>query len=254
MVRIDTSCSDCIFAKTLSNKQVGCMHGFLEYFDETGGEVLLTEDGLSHILVNKVCPFRRYIDWMPDSYEEALCKVKEEVLPRLNIILFHSSSVEALHSTLESLSSINHLDKMELVVVYNTKNRDEIQKVVSSYFKKARYCSLIEDVDPFTEGFKSTKNGYVLRINSGYNINPNVIDIINYAINYQQKTVLYIKPDQDDNMELVMSILAKHLKLGLLFSIEDKILSLIEAQNIQKQVIFTWKELEDAYWLSLNRN
>lgn len=250
MVKINTSCNECIFAKTVNDTQIGCMHNFIERFVELGGS--LSHDDGYFILESKTCPYRRYINWMPDSYEEAVSLAKKEVVPRVTVVVLHTNEAD-LGATLESISQANHEEKIQVVVVYRTRNRQHIQDIVLSKLPKATICSIVdEEANLLWEAFKSVGNGYMLTINSGFLFPKNALDIINYSVNVRQDKLLYIKPDNNGNMRTMMSIVAKFVKLDLIFDFEEKLQALLEEQNIQTQTIFSWGELEDAYRLSLN--
>lgn len=251
---IDTACEGCVFVKMDGDSQEGCLAGALDGFRSKNTPIKdQTIDGERTLIIcGRVCMHRRLSDWVPNfSLTEKTTLVKDEVIPPITFIVFHTSTLERLRQTLSSIKHVDKFNKVSIVITYYTKNRQELVSLVEDLriTECVTFVSILDkDVSYIQEAFRVTKNGYLITVTSGFTVPSDVILKLNHALNNKMERVMVVSPvDSQNNLRTIMCTIAKALKIDTLYSIEEKIEELQKEQGLTEKLIFTWGDIDEYY-------
>lgn len=228
---ISTTCESCKFRTSSDKVQIGCRLDLLDRFREAGAEITMREsEGLTSFVVNRVCPSRRNMDWEGDLYTETFIPT--------TIVVLHEGPIANLK---QSLYCIKHLSgpKRPRVIVCHWDDPEGVAKAVPS---DALRIHMIEEAytnAAYDEAFKRCKNGWVIFTKSGDHLEPETLEILNFAINYRMGTFISV----EGLIEAYMAVPYKYLRGQMGGSVKEKI------RELGPGSIANWGDLDEDYWL-----
>lgn len=230
---ISTTCKLCTFKEMHGNVQTGCSLGKLQKFAENGAEIdNFVEDGFSYKKINRVCMFLRETwDWSKDIHEETFIKS--------TIIVIHKNgTLFDLERTLISIKSLSTPKPPKVVVCHTLSSLDEVYSLSSKYIEPSRLtCTkVIEETYESSaddEAFKAAKNGWVFFIDSGEMLKPDVLEVLNHAVNIEMGTFFFT-----ESPNAYLAVIYKYLHGQKGCSIKEK---------LSKEKPANWEELNEAY-------
>jgi hypothetical protein len=162
-------------------------------------------------------------------------------------ILLIVNSLDGVSKTLDELSSIENINKFNLVVVHRGA-LDGLQKLCEDKITFTDYIcvkSYLDNTDELLfDAFKRVKNGYLITLDSDKDFDPGIIDALNSAVNHKMKKVLHVVGTDGVHQSATMCLLYKWLRGDLMTDITSKIKEMTETQKLEPQ-IFTWKEIDE---------
>lgn len=246
MAKLGTFCKNCTF---YDNKNKSCYLRYVEQFESEGANVQWSDQGP---VIDRVCPARRGLDWCVDlTLSEKEQKLKDE-LNIFGTIILLAEDLDSLENSLQTLKTINNIEKFKIVICHKDEITSADIKSKCEVIDFAEYrcvkCFISNDIQMYDEAFKRAKNGFTFFLKSSEEIDPLIIDKMNYAINYQLKRILLVEPYREEDIHgmVVMSIVHQWLKGNLQANIADKIEAISEEQNIQAPIT-SWEKLNELY-------
>lgn len=203
---IETSCKDCVFAVYEKVTQVGCAGKLIEKYKEKGVRVdeCYDEEKEFYVLRDKCCVFKRTKN-TNQTFEE----IRNSARLKFNIVIKvqNDSTLDDIIKTLDSAVEQN-LKPEHIVIAVNNPNIkvvDVIDKVGGDFnYKGVSYgVSMIRIVQHDSEGIVFAvspllKHPWVAVFDAGYSIPSDFCSSINFAVNYEFETILYVLPEEGD--------------------------------------------------------
>jgi hypothetical protein len=233
---ISTTCKDCVFKEMHGNVQTGCSLLILDRFRDAGEELSRYQDEESTFYkVDRLCMWRRS-EWSGGDIEK-------DVYIRSNIVVMHDEG-DNLEQTLVDIYNLDTPKPPNVIVCHTTKNLLEIYNTWSGIFGVSRfYCvQMIEsayDGSGCDEAFKRSKNGWVFFIKSGDVVDRNMLNALNYSVNYKMS-----KHIATTGIVSYMAVAYKLLK-GNIGNIQETLVGINGATK-------DWKEIDEDYRLYIS--
>lgn len=243
MVKLGTYCINCGFYDP-SDKS--CDVGYLDKFKKT--DVDIHNNGLNDSpIIDRVCPARRDPEWVDENGVD-LEKLKDEMY-LFGTILIVANSLVGLRSTLNSLSTIDHISNFKFLIVHkeDITIKDVEEECSKITYTEYRCIQSFNDTDErmLFDSFRQSKNGYLFIIDSDKDFDHKMIDKINHAVNNNLTQVMHVEGD-GYHQSVTLSLLYKHFKGDLLVPIGQKLREISEEQSIEPKV-FTWEQINEQY-------
>lgn len=240
MAQLATFCKNCCF---YNSDDKSCQTGYLDKFQDCDSKIIWEEDGP---VVFRVCPSRRGLDWEHKD-DPNLSDILEKEMYISGSILLIANSLDGLSKTLDELSSIENINKFNLVIVHRGAV-DGMQKLCEDKITFTDFVcvkSYLDNTDELLfDAFKRVKNGYLITLDSDKDFDSGIIDVLNSAVNHKMKKVLHVVGTDGVHQSATMCLLYKWLKGDMMSDITSKIKEITETQKLEPQ-IFTWKELDE---------
>lgn len=244
MAKLGTYCQHCCF---YDSKNKTCHHGLIDVFKQRGASI--TEDDDSHIIIDRVCRYRRDKEWNKDlSLEEKANICCDEIFLSGSVILLVNDTSN-LKETLTKLKDVTN-NKFNFLISHSTKLSS-----VLSIAKDVDICASfvksvgddISDEKRVFDTFKYLKNGYVFTLDTSQTIDYSIFKKIHYFTNKMMFRILHVKGNNDTIHESVsMTHLYKWLNGDLMEPFAKKLVTIAAAESSDAQ-IWDWKTLNELY-------
>lgn len=229
MNKIVTSCAKCIHSTMDGNEQNGCE---LELLETLGVESSHEYEGKTYKIVNGVC--------MSRSYDE-----KRQVKQVFNIVVLHGASEGNKDRLLDDI--LNDINSIEIpnveirIIICHSDDPVKIRDMTSHIKKEVEIVWVLDELyenQVYDDAFRRCKNGYVIYVNSGFQIPQESLEKLRDAASTGKK-VLYVEGDEQGNMETYFAVFYKYLKGNKIEPIYGKFASL---EDFSKHS-FKWSDL-----------
>lgn len=232
---ISTTCEACKFKVSLEGTQIGCQLDLLERFKESGAEITTrTTEGETSFVINRVCQSRRNKDWKGDIYSEIFIPI--------TIVVTYNGSPKDLKQSLYCIRHLSAPKRPRVIVCHGVKDSEVVSEIIkddkSSSITRIMIVEELYTDASRDEAFKRCKNGWVLFTKSGEHLEPETLEILNFAINYRMGTFVAVS-----GLECFMAVVYKYLRGQMGGSIFDKL------KELGDDSIADWSDLEEDYRL-----
>lgn len=247
MIKLGTKCSECQF---YTNKN--CSLNLFQFWEEAGAKVEHTEDDT---IIDRVCLYRRTNDWMTElSDDKKVQQVYKEVYISGTIVLFHNNrDFDGLVKSLQELNKLEELSRFRVLVCVDEKSElfevaDVVKRtLITKDYYVIKVCDVFNPETASDEAFKKAKNGFMFFFDSSKPFNIEIFDILNTAVNFVFKRVLFVDPgDGSLHTAVCLAPLFKMLKGNKAIDGKEPILNKIReiatTQDCLEQIV-TWGEL-----------
>lgn len=161
--------------------QTGCELGILENIDETNVSVsTFFEDSVAYKKIDKICPYLR---------EKKIDNIEDEVFIKFTIVIKDTDgNLSKLKQTLHSVAKLRTKKDYDIIIASSKLDINDMHSLASNFFlpKRLRCLKLLEELynDSIDdEAFKLSKNGWIMFIDSGYWVHPELLEAISYSEN-----------------------------------------------------------------------
>lgn len=232
---ISTTCKDCVFKEMHGKVQTGCSLNILDRFRDAGEELSRYQDEDSTFYkVDRLCMWRR---------SEPTEDIEKDVYIKSNIVVMHDEG-DDLDQTLEDIYNLDTPKPPRVIVCHTTKNLLEGYDKWSKKFGPQRFSCimLVESLysgSGCDEAFKRSKNGWIFFIKSGDRVDKDMLNALNYSVNYKMSKHL-----ATTGVVSYMAVAYKLLK-GQMGNIHE---TLLEINGATKD----WKEIYEDYRLYIS--
>jgi len=232
---ISTTCKDCVFKEMHGKVQTGCSLNILDRFKDAGEELSRYQDEeFTFYKVDRLCMWRR---------SEPTEDIENDVYIKSNIVVMHDEG-DDLDQTLEDIYNLDTPKPPRVIVCHTTKNLLEIYNKWSEKFGPQRFSCImlvesLYDGSGCDEAFKRSKNGWLFFIKSGDRVDRDMLNALNYSINYKMSKHL-----ATTGIISYMAVAYKLLK-GQMGNIHE---TLLEINGATKD----WKEIDEDYRLHIS--
>jgi len=245
MASLGTNCGKCQFFKDGT-----CSLGKIQEFENNGANIVYIDDVAN---VDRVCVFRRTHDWEPLlSFNEKVSKVNSETyICGTIIVIMKDDNKEELIKTIEGLSLLNNIHNFKIVISFSKTNKmSEIAKIASStihYGIDYTCVQIIEESDPLyiDEAFRRAKNGFIFVVQTGFDIDKEMIDKVNSVINKKMKRLAYVSSGHYFHGNVYSAVVYNFLKGHKEVPFDKKFEYVTQSQEI-KNLSMSWEEVNEC--------
>ena len=253
---IETTCKDCVFARSENGEQESCDLNRLEKLG------FHKDEKEKCFVVERFCNTARPQEWVDSlSFEESLDlkkTVMKEVVPRIGFLLYFDSEtkdpLKSLEKNISEIMSQKYLPRYIIIANEKVEYNQAIQKILAESLPEEVHHHIVQmlqkpntKVEIIDECFKHALNGWVYVTTCGEKIPNTLMQTFNRLINEDMEKITVVKPYDGFNGMVFQAALFKFLNGNKpkVWSVEDvdQRPFLEKVKDLDKeQSIMSWEE------------
>lgn len=210
--------------------QIGCSLGVLEQYVKNGVKITdLTDDEGIHKVIPRVCMFRR-------DENQPYSSLYEETFIPATFIIISDNDLDGIAKTIESLNHVISPKSFKVIICHTSSDIKKVSEIARISNKNTECVYLIDKLYKdimYDEAFRRSKNGWSCFVKSGYEVDPEYLEVLNFSKN---SLLLDFVAVNGEFIDSYMSVIYKLVKGYRGASVKEKLSDIKDASISEERM------------------